>query len=575
MAKITPGNRVYLYQLLSRELGVNRQTLLPRAEEALVADGLAPADLGCADMRELCEQLPEFIKLTVFKKGYVYATVLSNEEYDRALERLADGADEKGAASGKPWKRRKGAKALKPIRPRHVEAPEPEPEPEPAPEPEPEPEPKVVEKALPEQAEAVEPAGTADAEKGAVAAEKSNEAAPVAEVEADEAETEPRAEAAAEPEPEVAPGQKVTPGQEVAPVAPSISLTITYTPEPADDAPAAETAEPMRAVPVSRPQSDLPQDFHADVRCSNDQLSTLYQVLPADVDPLATLEEDFRVARSTGALAGTRSNVTFSLRYLQTDGRTPVRVTLRRSACPVAGKRWALADVEAGEPAEVGLEGLSAAAQGPWSAFLATDDADAPDPERAFAQAVALGSWDETLEALAELAAPEEWGENRHVLREHLTMTFARVQATGALAVSEDGNSARFDTGLLDASGSALCAVLERSEIDIPWRLAGFSPAEGVAPVRYVTSLAQATLDPSLPAPDFPTRAAVTRNPRLATTVYDPVHDEVLLLVPDDGKALALRPTSSGYERVATLSLPDAYSCARVTGSEQPAWLRG
>ena len=122
MAKITPGNRVYLYQLLSRELGVNRQTLLPRAEEALVADGLAPADLGCADMRELCEQLPEFIKLTVFKKGYVYATVLACEEYDRALERTQDAGD-KAAASGKPWKRKRGAKALKPVRPRHIEPP--------------------------------------------------------------------------------------------------------------------------------------------------------------------------------------------------------------------------------------------------------------------------------------------------------------------------------------------------------------------------------------------------------------------------------------------------------------------
>lgn len=557
MPNISAGNRLYLYRLLSNSLGVGKQTLLPRAEEALTADGLCPEDLGCADMRELCEQLGEFVKLTVFKKGYVYATVLANEEYDRALERAKTGAD-KAAAKGKPWKRR-GAKALKPVKPKHVKAPEPEPEPKP----------EVIEEALPEQAETVEPAGTADAGRDAETGEKPDEAAPVAEAETDEAETEPWAEAAAEPELEVAPEP------EIAPVAPSISLTITYTPEPADDAPAAETAEPMRAVPVSRPQSDLPQDFHADVRCSNDQLSALYQVLPADVDPLATLEEDFRVARSTGAIEGTRSNVTFSLRYLQTDGRTPVRVTLRRSARPIAGKRWALVDVEAGEPAEVGLEGLSAAAQGPWSAFLTTDDADAPDPERAFAQAVALGSWEETLEALADLTVPEEWGESRHVLREHLTMTFARVQATGALAVSEDGTSARFDTGLLDASGTALCAVLERSESDIPWRLAGFSPAEGVAPVRYVTSLAQVTLDPSLPAPDFPTRAAVTRNPRLATTAYDPIHNEVLLLVPDEGGALALRPTSSGYERVATLPLADAYSCARVTGSEQPAWLRG
>ena len=39
MAQINPGNRLYLYQLLSREIGVGRQTLLPRVEEALEADG--------------------------------------------------------------------------------------------------------------------------------------------------------------------------------------------------------------------------------------------------------------------------------------------------------------------------------------------------------------------------------------------------------------------------------------------------------------------------------------------------------------------------------------------------------
>ena len=120
MAKMTPGNRLYLYQLLSRELGVRRQTLLPRVEEVLEADGLCVEDLGCATMRELCEKLDEFIKLTVFKKGYVYATVIANEEYDRALEASARGTEAK-APGNKPWKRRRGAKALKPVKPRHVE----------------------------------------------------------------------------------------------------------------------------------------------------------------------------------------------------------------------------------------------------------------------------------------------------------------------------------------------------------------------------------------------------------------------------------------------------------------------
>ena len=81
------------------------------------------------------------------------------------------------------------------------------------------------------------------------------------------------------------------------------------------------------------------------------------------------------------------------------------------------------------------------------------------------------------------------------------------------------------------------------------------------------------TLDPALPAPPFSSREEVVRNPRLATPAYDPVANEVRLLVPHDGRALALAATESGYEAVATLELADAYACARVISSDLPAWL--
>ena len=575
MAKITPGNRVYLYQLLSRELGVNRQTLLPRAEEALVADGLAPADLGCADMRELCEQLPEFIKLTVFKKGYVYATVLACEEYDRALERTQDAGD-KAAASGKPWKRKRGAKALKPVRPRHIEPPAKKDEKD--------------EKDGDAVVEAVVPDGTEAASEAAPAEVAAHEGEPTSSVgEAPEAAPEPEAEAAPEPgaahaeegPAEVAPSDVAPSGEEAsgadvdgpgAPVEPGheppISFTITYVPEaPSPDAIALPDVAP-------RVRSDLPRDFHADIRCSDEQLSLLYQVLPPNVDPLAVLEEDFRAARSTGALEGTRSNVSFALRYLQADGVTPVRVTLRRSVRPVAGKRWALTKVEAGAAEEVGLEGLSAAACGPWSAF-AEAAPDGVDPLRALTSTVALGPWDEALSALAALAAPEPWGEGLAVLRDYLTMTVARIVSEGKVAVSPDGAAASFDTGLLTGDGAPIYALLSPLEGDIPWQLAEFSTAGAGEPALYLTALAEAAFDRSVPAPDFSGAALVMRCPRAATPAYDPVSDRTVLLVPDGGSALALLPTESGYERIATLSLSDGYACARVVSAELPAWLRG
>ena len=80
MPRITPGNRLYLYKLLSSTLGTNHQALLSRVEEVLLEDGIAPQDLGQEDIQSLMEALPEFVRLTVFKKGRVYATIVPNEE---------------------------------------------------------------------------------------------------------------------------------------------------------------------------------------------------------------------------------------------------------------------------------------------------------------------------------------------------------------------------------------------------------------------------------------------------------------------------------------------------------------
>ena len=121
-----------MYRLLARELGVGKQTLMSRAQEVLEADQIWPQDLGFDDMRSLAEELDEFIKVTVFKKGYVYATVLANADYDAMLEKAGKGGGEK-APAGKSWKK-KGGKVVKPLKPKHIEkAAEPEPVVEPEP----------------------------------------------------------------------------------------------------------------------------------------------------------------------------------------------------------------------------------------------------------------------------------------------------------------------------------------------------------------------------------------------------------------------------------------------------------
>lgn len=586
MAKITAGNALYLYRLLGRELGVGKQTSMARVAEVLEADGIWPADLGCADVRALCEALTDFAKVTAFKKGQVFVTVMRNEELDRMLERAGEPtAAEKSASKGKPWKHRKGAKAVKPQKPRHVEKPatvEPvaEPAAEPAPDLAPEPMPEPVTGPAPEPV--AEPAAEEEPQAEA-AVEKTAEA----EVTSEPAtKVEVASEPAAEPEPEPVPQAEPEP----APVAPepSIKLTITFDPDPEPEPVPATEPEPVStAAPTPAPapaparperaHADLPQDFYADVRCPDEQLSTLYQLLPADVDPMATLEEDFRLARSTHALEGTRSNVTFPLRYQRADG-SPVTVTLRRTARAQAGKHWTLAEVTGDAPETVGLEGLSRRVEGAWRAFASDEDAAAAtSPEDELARYAVLGSWDKLLANLAAMAEPENWGTDLHVLKDFLTMTFHRERLQGRLAVTDDGSSAAFDTGLLSPEGEPICAVLEPRDGDIAWELACFSTNACARAASYGEAPSvQTVIDALLAANSMDLRRLaqrLARNPRTMTLAYDAVANEVRVLLPGKSDALVVDLSGNAAQVTGHVSLEDAYSCARVVSSDQPGWL--
>lgn len=132
------GNHIYLYRLLRDAIGCGKQTFMTQVEEALAAGGMAAYDLGFESTRELLEELDDCIKLTVFKGGRLYATVIANDAWDTAL---AKGEDKPKAAKGAKQsykKKKRGEKDLKAVRPKHVKRPEPEAMVEAAPEPEPE-----------------------------------------------------------------------------------------------------------------------------------------------------------------------------------------------------------------------------------------------------------------------------------------------------------------------------------------------------------------------------------------------------------------------------------------------------
>ena len=121
------GNHIYLYRLLRDAIGCGKQTFMTQVEEALAAGDMAAYDLGFESTRELLEELDDCIKLTVFKGGRLYATVIANETWDAAL---AKGDDKPKAAKGAKQsykKKKRGENDLKAVRPKHVKHPEPEP----------------------------------------------------------------------------------------------------------------------------------------------------------------------------------------------------------------------------------------------------------------------------------------------------------------------------------------------------------------------------------------------------------------------------------------------------------------
>ena len=130
------GNHIYLYRLLRDAIGCGKQTFMTQVEGALAAGDMAAYDLGFESTRELLEELDDCIKLTVFKGGRLYATVIANEAWDTAL---AKGEDKPKAAKGAKQsykKKKRGEKDLKAVRPKHVKRPEPVAEVAPEPEPE-------------------------------------------------------------------------------------------------------------------------------------------------------------------------------------------------------------------------------------------------------------------------------------------------------------------------------------------------------------------------------------------------------------------------------------------------------
>lgn len=389
---LTLGNHIYLYRLLSEAIGCGKQTFLTQVEEALEKESLGAADLGFESTRELLEELDDFIKLTVFKGGRIYATVIAQPTWDEALAAPQKKAD----TSGKSWKKKRGDKSIKAVKPRRVKR-------------------EILESIETVEKTPVEAAAQAQAETAILDEATANDA----DSQAEETICKQEDSDVAEPVEDDTLKINTTDEDEETPTAeeqesnplPAISLTVIYDPDnanagvttiesnPMSDASAAEQSsdgqdsdltpikddmpandsEPMEALekapepataakpapqPVESPAPapaptpapidpaaqypDYPIDFSTEVFCPGDILFELASLLPFGADAMGIAGEYYWIARERGTIDATRNRASFTLRYTQTGKRHEAIVHLRRHP-NTPGSTWVIDQIEASE----------------------------------------------------------------------------------------------------------------------------------------------------------------------------------------------------------------------------------
>ena len=564
MAVIKQEHALYLYKLLKSTIGVSKQTPLSTVEGVLIEDDLAPQDFGFDDIRALMEACPDFIKITAFKMGYVYATLLTFDIFEAAL--VAGEKNVESQNNGKPWKRRRGAKSIRALKPKHlvVEA-----------EPETEELPTQEESTEPEELTVTEGSEELSVAETALVAEESAAEVPEEDLQqesADDAAPEPAGTDDATPESDEtetpAPEPKAAEPTVPEPVVPepTISLTVTYNPYDGSDEEKTLEAAPsvlqqalnatssVSSTTVSETQASTqvinqnetststptyPANFEEDVHVNNELLGILYQMAPVDANVLKQLEEDFKLAESSRALISKGGTFTFNTRYKKPQTDEVITATIRKS------KRGALR---------------------PWTLLELSVSADelhdqTVDVLRGLPKS-AIASWEKLPAAAKQLP----------VNPVDVVMNEAPVSDWNALSTTYLS-----DAPSLQAAQACLSAayVYRKNEQQLMHTDADFSlPVPGAAPLLFDP---ECGFDDDSPLVQNALRAA-KHGWRMAVELYNPSRHCVYLALPtsDGEKPLALVFDASAegpYHVVATLTVEEAYPLARIFSDGLPTWI--
>ena len=564
MAVIKQEHALYLYKLLKATIGVSKQTPLSTVEGVLIEDDLAPQDFGFDDIRALMEACPDFIKITAFKKGYVYATLLTFDTFEAAL--VAGEKNVESQNNGKPWKRRRGAKSIRALKPKHLVV-ETEPEAEELP--------TQEEPTETEEVPVVENSEELSVAETALVAEESAAEAPEEDIQqesADDATPEPAGIDDVAPESDEtetpAPESKTAEPTVPEPVVPepTISLTVTYNPYDGSDEEKTLEAAPSvlqqamsatssaSSITASESQTSTqvinqnetpaptptyPANFEEDVHVNNELLGILYQMAPVDANVLKQLEEDFKLAVSSRALISKGGTFTFNTRYKKPQTDEVITATIRKS------KRGALR---------------------PWTLLELSVSASelqdqAVDVLRGLPKS-GIASWEKLPAAEKQLP----------INPVDVIMSEAPVSDWSALSTTYLS-----DAPSLQAAQACLSAayVYRKNEQQLMHTDADFSlPVSTHAPLLFDP---ECGFDEDSPLVQNALRAA-KRGWRMAVELYNPSKHCVYLALPTtDGEkplALVFDVSAEGpYRVVAALTIEEAYPLARIFSDGLPSWI--
>lgn len=540
------------------------------------ADGLAPADFGAESARELVEALPHFIKVTVFKKGVVFVTVLENTSFEQALSAPAKGdKSDKTSSSSKPWKHKRGAKHIVPVKPKHlIQAADSQ-----------EPKDSLKTESLKTEDAAVENVKTEDVKTQDADDQKSGDIFISELIDAvkeavaqesqstsdfsDEPESHHTQEAKSATKEEYAPEQ---PHLETAPCEPSISLTITYDPSEAD-AQLQTNPKSVSNTATSIASDCLPKDFENEVHIDNDLMGILYQITPMDANVFQLLTEDFLLASASHNISITGGNIAFPMRYKLPHQSNPITATLKRT--PRAQRPWKLAAINV-SPSDLAtltvdpFRGLPRAGISPWEKLPSQKGHLALNPLRLLTSKRPVADWKLLVqEVLSHIALETDDFASRSLSLQQATIATAYAYRKAHRQLTNTSEDFYLPVRHTPAS-ETICFDPKR-----PWTSSSF----------FETVIREKNLDVN--ALFEGARTAGTAGYRVMVELYNPSLNVIYRALPvqkvrahaadnTDERVLVFATPQSDqepYVAVALLSIPETYALARIFSAGLPSWL--